>query len=177
MKRYVKEMVKGLLIASVLCVGTQAIGTNVWAQEKGGPLASQIQGSWALVSMQNELDGKRTDVFGPNPKGSLILTPDGRFSIILMSATLPKFAANNRKKGTAEENQAVVQGSVAFFGSYSVAIEKENTVQLSIEGSTFPNWAGEVQKRIMVVKGDEMNFTTPAAAIGGTNYLVFKRAR
>lgn len=151
--------------------------SEVLAQEKGGILAGQIRGSWMLVSMQNELDGKRTDVFGLNPKGSLILTPDGRFSIILMSATLPKFAANNRKRGTAEENQAVVQGSVAFFGSYSVANEKENMVQLNIEGCTFPNWTGEVQKRIMVVKGDEMNFTTPAAAIGGTNHLVFKRAR
>jgi hypothetical protein len=151
--------------------------SEVRAQEKGGTLAKQVPGGWVLVSMQNETDGKRTDVFGPNPKGSLILTPDGRFSIILMSATLPKFAANNRKKGTAEENQAVVQGSIAFFGSYSVANEKENMVHLSIEGSTFPNWTGEVQKRIMVVKGDEMIFTTPAAAIGGTNYLVFKRAR
>jgi len=164
------------MIASVLTVGLQHV-SHAWAQEKGGSLAGQIQGSWALVSMQNEQDGKRTDVFGPNPKGSLMLAPDGRFSIILMSATLPKFAVNNRRKGTAEENQAVVQGSVAFFGSYSVANEKENTVQLNIEGSTFPNWTGEVQKRIMVVKGDEMNFTTPAAAIGGTNYLVFKRAR
>jgi hypothetical protein len=172
-----KEVVRLAIVVAVLAVGQLPGVSAVWAQEKGGTLANQIQGGWALVSMQNEQDGKRTDVFGPNPKGSLILTPDGRFSIIVMSATLPKFAANNRKKGTAEENQAVVQGSVAFFGSYGVANEKENTVQLNIEGSTFPNWTGEVQKRFMVVKGDEMNFTTPAAAIGGTNYLVFKRAR
>ncbi|HWR73490.1 MAG TPA: lipocalin-like domain-containing protein [Nitrospirota bacterium] len=172
-----KEVASILLVVAVIAFGMLSGASEVRAQEKGGTLASQIQGSWILVSMQNEQDGKRTDVFGPNPKGSIMLTHDGRFSIILMSANLPKFAVNNRKKGTAEENQAVVQGSVAFFGSYSVVNEKENMVQLNIESCTFPNWTGEVQKRIMVVKGDEMNFTTPAAAIGGTNYLFLKRAR
>ena len=107
----------------------------------------------------------------------MILTPDGRFSIILMKPSLPKFASNNRVKGTAEENQAVVQGSLAYYGSYAVASEKGQTVNLRIEGSTFPNWDREDQKRVMTVKGDEMNVTNPTSAIGGVTYVTWKRAK
>jgi hypothetical protein len=55
--------------------------------------------------------------------------------------------------------------------------EAERTVSLAIEGCTFPNWTGEIQKRTMSVSGDEMKMVTPTAAIGGTNYLIWKRAK
>jgi len=87
------------------------------AQAKGGSFKEQILGSWVLVSNVNEQDGKKSDVFGPNPRGFMTLTPSGHFTMIMMNASLPKFASNNRVKGTAEENQAVVQGSVAMFGT------------------------------------------------------------
>lgn len=94
-----------------------------------------------------------------------------------MKASLPKFAANSRVKGTAEENQAVVQGSVALFGSYAADSEKKDALKWRVEGSTFPNWDGEEQKRLITVTGDEMTVITPAAAVGGTNYAVYKRAK
>jgi len=43
-----------------------------------------------------------------------------RFSFILTRPDLPKFASNNRGTGTAEENKAIVQGSLAYFGTYSL---------------------------------------------------------
>jgi hypothetical protein len=50
-------------------------------------------------------------------------------------------------------------------------------VSLNIEGSTYPNWDGEDQKRVMAVVGDEMKLTNPTAGVGGTNYLVWKRVK
>jgi Lipocalin-like domain len=147
------------------------------AQQKASTLKQEIQGTWLLVSAVNEQDGKKIDVFGPNPRGSLILTPEGRYAMILMRASLPKFASNNRLKGTPEENQAVVQGSAAGFGRYTVDNDKEQMVILHMEGSTFPNWDGQDQKRIVTVTGEEMKFVIPSAAIGGTNYLIWKRAK
>jgi hypothetical protein len=98
--------------------------------------------------------------------------------MIIMRATLPKFASNSRVKETAEENQAVVQGSIAYFGKYAVVDEKDQTVNLTMEGSTFPNWDGEVQKRIMTVTGDELKLINPTPSIGGgTNYVVWKRIK
>ena len=162
---------------AILTVGAMFGISDVWAKEKGGALEKQIQGTWTLVSIFVEKDGEKIDAFGANPRGSMILTPNGRFSIIIMKASLPKFAANNRVKGTAEENQVVIQGSVSYFGGYKIESAKEQTVSLNIEGSTFPNWDGEVQKRVMTVTGDEMKVTNPTAGIGGTSNLVWKRIK
>ncbi len=178
MKRYVKKVTMAVLFVTILSVGMLSGALDVWAQDRDGTFAKQIQGSWILVSCINEQNGKKVDLFGSNPKGSMILTPNGRFSIIIMRSSLPKFASNSRTKGTAEDNQAVVQGSIAFFGSYRVTNEKEQTVKLRIEGSTFPNWAGAEQERSVTVIGDEMKYTNSSPAIGsGTNYLVWRRVK
>ena len=178
MKKYFGKVTMALLFVALLSVGTLSLASDVWAQDKGDTLTQKIQGSWTLVSIYNEEDGKKTEVFGPNPRGSMILTADGRFLMILMNASLPKFASHIRTQGTTEENKAVVRGSIAYFGSYKVADEKEHMVILRIEGSTFPNWDGQEQKRFMTVIGDEMQYTNPTPAVGdGTNYIVWKRVK
>lgn len=166
-----------LLVVAALVGVTLSIVSDAWAQQQIGPLEQQIQGSWMLVSEYAEQDGKKTETFGSNPRGSMILTPDGRFSIMLMRASLPQFASNSRMKGTVEENQAVVQGSVAYFGSYAVASYKDQTVNLHIEGSTFPNWDGQDQKRVMNVVGDELRIINSALGTGRTGFLVWKRIK
>lgn len=166
--------VKGVLVTVMLC-WTVGGAAKVGAEQATGSLGEQIQGSWTLVSLVNEHNGKKTELFGPDPRGLYIMTPDGRFSFILMRSSLPKFSANNRQKGTDKENKAIVQGAMAYFGRYEVT--SEQTVDLTIEGSTFPNWDGQVQKRTMTVEGDELRITNPVAASGGTNYIILKRAR
>jgi len=177
MKSHTGNLAMALMFVAILSGGPMGGTLDVWAQEKGGSIAQQLQGSWSLVSIYNELDGKKTDQFGLNPRGSLIFTPDGRFSLIIMRVALPKFASNNRVKGTAEENQAVVQGSVAYFGTYKVVNEKDRIVGLHFEGSTFPNWDDQDQTRIINIVGDEMRSTNPTATIGGTNFSVWKRIK
>jgi Lipocalin-like domain len=173
----IKKVALFLLVLAALSGASPSGDLNVWAKEKGSTLAKQVQGSWTLVSLYVEQDGKKMEPFGSKPRGSMILTPDGRFSIILLRESLPKFASNNRMKGTAEENQAVVQGSLAHYGRYAVANEKEHTVNLSNEGSTFPNWDGQDQKRVWIVKGDELRVSNPTASIGGVAYVIWKRAK
>jgi hypothetical protein len=178
MKCSFKEVASVLLVVAALVVGSLSGASKVYAQEKGAGLAQQIQGSWNLVSMYNEQDGKKTEQFGPNPRGSMILTPDGRFSNILMRASLPKFVSNNRVKGTDDENRAIVQGSIAYFGTYTVLSDKGQTLNLHMEGGTFPNWDGQDQRRIMTVNGDELKLVNPVPSIGGgTNYIIWKRAK
>ena len=178
MKWFMKGVPGMLLAVAVLAVGTLSGVSEGRAEEKGAGLAKQIQGSWSLASIVNEQDGKKTDVFGPNPRGFMIFTPEGRFSGIIMRESLPKFAVNARQKGTAEENQAVVQGSIAYFGTYSVANDKDQTVTLHMDASTFPNWDGQDQMRLMTVKGDELKIVNPTPSVGGgTNYVILKRAK
>ncbi|MBI5848773.1 MAG: lipocalin-like domain-containing protein [Nitrospirae bacterium] len=170
MKRSIKEVAVVLLVIAVIVVGMLS-----GASEAG---AGSVQGSWVLVSIYNDQDGKKTDVFGANPRGSLMLAPDGRFSLTFLRASLPKFASKARQKGTVEENQAVVQGSVAAIGTYTVTGDKDMTLNLHIEGSTFPNWDGQDQKRPVTVTGDDMKMINPTPSVGGgTNLVIWKRAK
>jgi hypothetical protein len=177
MNRSMRKVVRVLLAVAVLSGGIWSGASALWAKEKAVTLAQQVQGSWTLVSLYVEQDGKKIEPFGSKPRGFMTLTPDGRFSVILLRESLPKFAADNRMKGTAEENQAVVQGSLAHYGTYAVVSEKEHTVNVRNEGSTFPNWDGQDQKRVWTVKGDELSVSNPTASIGGVAYVIWKRAK
>lgn len=78
--------------------------------------------------------------------------------------------------GTPDENRAIVQGSTAFYGTWTVS-EGEGTLSTRIVGSTYPNWDGQDQKRSVSVAGDEMRICAPGAQIGGTACAVWKRVK
>jgi len=104
------------------------------------------------------------------------LEANGRFSAILMRADLPKYASNNRVQGTAAEHKSTVEGSLAYFGTYSV---NGTDLNLHIEGSTFPNWTGADQKRTNIsLVGDEFKYVQPLPSGGGSpTPVVWKRAK
>src|SRR5436189_2505771 len=82
---------------------------------------------------------------------------NGRYSVNIARASLPKFASDNRAKGTAEENQAVVAGSIAHFGKYTVD-EKDKAFNFNLVTSTYPKPAATAQKRPFTVSGDELKY-------------------
>jgi hypothetical protein len=47
-------------------------------------------------------------------------SPNGRSSLIIMQADLPKLSSNDAMKPTADEAEAIVRGSIAYFGTYEV---------------------------------------------------------
>ena len=132
-------------------------------------LLSTASGS-ALAQSVKSVAGTYTiasqPAFGDNPRGRLILGTDGRFVLMLARTTLPKFAAGARDKGTAEENKAVVAGSIANFGTYTIDA-KDKTITLNIEASTYPNWDGSSQKRPLNVEGDLLSYTVGTPSGGG----------
>jgi Lipocalin-like domain len=165
------------IISAVLTASALIFGVFLPIEEAVAQTAKDVVGTRTLVSITIEQDGKKTDFYGPNPQGQAIFDPNGRFSFISTRSDLPKFAANNREAGTAEENKAVVQGSLAYFGTYSVS-ETDKAITLHIEGSTFPNWKGVDQKRLFKLSGDELSSTNPTTSIGtGAAHLVWKRAQ
>jgi Lipocalin-like domain len=125
-----------------------------------------------LTSASQTINGQTHDYFGPHPLGQIIFTPNGRFAVILLRSDLPKFASNNRSTGTLDENSAVVRGSVALFGTYTYS---GNTLHILIDGSSFPNWRGKDQARMVKVTGDELTWQNAAASGGGGDKLVYQR--
>jgi Lipocalin-like domain len=139
--------------------------------------AESFVGTWEIVSTDNvDASGQKTPIFGPNPRGLLTFTANGRYSLMLARTSLPKFAAGNREKGTEDENKAVVAGALSHFGKYTVD-DKDKTFTFHVETSTYPNWDGTTQKRPFTISGDELKYTTPAASAGGRADLIWKRIK
>jgi len=101
---------------------------------------------------------------------------NGRYVLVIARADLPKVASNNRTMATPEESQAIVQGSIAHFGTVSVNAA-DQTITFKIETSLFPKWDGTEQKRPFTVTGDELTYTVPSASGGGTATVVWQRAK
>ena len=137
--------------------------------------AKDLVGTWLNVSNVNvRQDGSRVDTFGPNGKGIFIFDGTGHYSSLTLTANLPKFASGNRNTGTPEENKAIVQGSIAHYGTYTVA---DKVITLKVEGSTWPAWTGTDQKRTIIsFSADEIKWSRPAS-IGGTTEVGWKRAK
>jgi hypothetical protein len=151
-----------------------------FAQEKDAvaQTAKDLVGTWTLVSVTLEQDGKKTDMYGPDPQGQATFDPNGRFSIMFIRSDVPKFASTNREAGTPEENKAAVQGSIGYFGTYSVS-ETDKVVTYHIESCTFPNWKGADQKRLFKISGDELTLSNPGTTSVGSGkaLAVLKRAK
>ena len=110
-----------------------------WAGAATAETAEDFVGTWTLVSSTTEQGGTISDTHGPNAKGIVVFDANGRYVIMFLGASLPKFASNNRASGTAEENKAIVAGSLAHFGTYSVN-EADKSFTFRVENATFPNW-------------------------------------
>src|SRR2546422_4725003 len=145
------------------------------AQQKS--LKEQLVGTWIYVSSTStRADGSKTD--RPNLKGIVIYTSDGHFAFVSVRADLPKLANPDRARATAEEAQAVVAGSIAYYGTYSIN-EVEKVITPKVEGTTYANMIGGAeQKRIITsLTADELKFTNPRTPAGETLENVWKRAK
>lgn len=158
----VRHCIAPLLAALVL-------GSNVGlAHAQGGnTLREQLIGTWEFVIAEiATADGRKSFPFGGKPKGILIFTPEGRFAQTHISSGLPRIPSNNRLAGSDEENKAIVHGTLALFGTYSVD-EAKRTVTYKIEASTFPNWEGVEQTRtIDALSADEFRNTNQVTSRG-----------
>jgi hypothetical protein len=132
--------------------------------------AKNLVGAWDL-----EAAGV---TYGNQPTGRLIFSADGHYALVITRNDLPKFAAESRVKGTPDENKAVVAGSIAHFGRYSVD-EKDKAIVYRIESSTFANWNGTEQKRPFELKGNQLRYTNPKPSAGGppTGRVIWNRAK
>jgi hypothetical protein len=135
---------------------------NAIAQQKS--IKDQLAGAWTLLLVDGiKADDTHVPLFGPNPEGSTIFTPNGRYSVEVMRVNRPRFASNNRDTATAEENKVAVQGALAYFGTYTVD-EAGKMLFERIEGSTFPNQEGSRQGfKVVEITDEVMTIDLPIA--------------
>jgi hypothetical protein len=162
----------GALAGVMFCIGLAAC-----AQLQPSAPDKQLVGVWQLVTAENTAADGVTKIlpFGPNPQGRMIFTGDGHFFSLNTRSDLPKFASGSRLQGTADENKAVVQGSIGSYGTYSVGADGK-VLTLRIENSTWAHWIGIEQKRDLKIEGDRMEYVVEAS-IGGRALLAYRRLK
>ena len=105
------RLAKGAALIGLLAASGLALGQS---------LKEQIIGAWQYASIYNEEDGVKKYIYGEKPLGLVVFDRSGYVIGYLSKPDLPKFAANNRLKGTNEEYREVMQGMLAGFGTYSI---------------------------------------------------------
>jgi hypothetical protein len=140
--------------------------------------AQAIIGAWRLISFEIERDdGTVIRPFGTDAQGSIIYTDSGRFSAQVMRRGRPSFAAGDQLRGTPEEMEASYRGCISYYGSYQLDAGG-GCVMHRVEGSLFPNWQGEDQKRFLEFSGKRLKLSTPPTLWGGgqvVGILVWER--
>jgi hypothetical protein len=110
-----------LLIGGVLLANTASAQNN-----------TQIAGSYSLSAVYDQTqDGQKHNPWGEGVKGSLILTPTGQFSVMIVS--------DNRDKAASKSPRTPVGPVVAYYGTYTVGGDGKSLVY-HVDRSSFPAW-------------------------------------
>lgn len=126
-----------------------------------------LVGTWSLMAVENTYaDGRVTYPYGKNPAGRMILTNGGDYSIQILKSDRPHVAANNKAKGTHQENAALVKGSNSHFGRY-VVDESKYTITFDVRHAFFPNWEGHLQVRSYTLKDKVLTYIVTNTTSGG----------
>ena len=156
---------------------TVGIANHGIAQQQAESVKQQLLGTWLLVSdVATRADGTRFEPFGANTKGILMFDRTGYFSAQYSGDARRKVAANNRLKGTPEEDKANSIGTQALYGTYSVDAAG-STLTLHVERNSYPNWDNIDLKRTITIAGDELTMTIPRISAGGSAVNVWRRAK
>jgi hypothetical protein len=140
-------------------------------------IKDELVGTWNVISQEQTFpDGSKRLAFGPDSKGVNVYTSDGRFFVLFVRNDLPKIAARDRTKATAEEARAIVAGSIGYFGFYTVD-EASRMIVYRVEGTTLVNMLGVEQKRVVVtLTADELRYQNAGPSTGGQIEVALRRA-
>jgi hypothetical protein len=166
---------RGLMATCIAgALGLPLLATGALGQQQS--MKKQLLGTWTIVSWeQKKSDGTRLKQFGPSPRGIAFFDAGGRYIITVMRSDRAKYASNVIWQGTAEENKATAEGTQTYFGTYSVN-EADRSIAIHIEASSFPNWNGTDQKRMVSITGDQLTLTYRPPS-GENVDVVWKRAK
>lgn len=161
-----------LIAAAWLVAGlTSATGALAADDSARFPLA----GTWTLQAADAlHPDGSRTSDYGAAPKGLLMIDRQGHYSLQIFRAERPRFAADDKAKGSPEEYRGAVMGSSTHYGTIEIDA-KQHQLVFHIDGASFPNWEGQQQRRSFELKGDMLSYRVPPRPDGNVPISVWRR--
>ncbi len=111
-----------------------------------GVMQNDVMGSWRLQSfhMHDVETEQRSEPFGPAPRGTLILHPDGRMAAMIAP----------------RDRTVAPQSFVAYSGRYR--LEPPDRLVTAVDVSWIEAWVGTDQVRSYALEGDRLELSTPA---------------
>jgi hypothetical protein len=169
------NMTRLLKVAFALALAVCVLGGQDSSAQ--GVSKDQLVGTWKYaVATNTRPDGSKFNPNSDSATGLLMFDAAGNFSWHIIRPDIVKFASSNRLTGTPEENKAATQGTLSFFGTYSVE-DGGKAVTMNIVASSFPNFSSQTQKRAVAIAGDELTVVNQAGASGGVAEVKWKRMK
>src|SRR5215467_3443156 len=132
-------------VLSIMMLGLTALPNSAISQQWS--IKDQLVGTWTLAAWEHALpNGSKVQSYGTNPKGIVVFDAKGRFFLMFARPDLPKIASNAPTTASPEEAKALLAGSIAYFGTYTVS-DADRIISLRLEASTFPNQLASDQMR------------------------------
>lgn len=133
-------------------------------------IRNQLIGSWSLISSRTELRDKPTDepfilyTIGEDAQGMIMFSPDGYVSTMLMRPGAKKWESDNLLAGTPDELADTARHFLAYAGMYDVKAREDGAVvvYVTLDLSSFPNWLGDRQERVVKLDDGVLTLTPPA---------------
>lgn len=134
---------------------TEAADVRWSAATEGRLMRNDILGVWTLRSFHTEdlETGERLELFGSDPRGRLMLHPDGRMAVIITPE------GSSTPAGAARSAAASPQ-LIAYSGRYRV--EPPDRLVTAVDIASFPDWVGTDQARTFALDGDGLTLVTPS---------------
>ena len=164
-----------VIFAACIIAGLGASMVRFDALGQKQSFKEQLVGTWTLLSWeQKKGDGTKVERYGTSPKGIAFFDAGGRYIITVMRSDRAKYASNAMWQGTPEENKETAEGTITYFGTYSIS-EADSSMAIHVESSSFPNWNGTDQKRFVAIAGDQLTLTVRPPT-GDVVDVIWKRA-
>ena len=114
----------------------------------------QLAGTWKVVSLITKFNGgDAVEPFGPNPKGTLVLTPEGQWIIILTRA-------NREPAKNLEEKAALLDSMLAYSGKYTIEGNRM-MIRVDTTWNEIYSAANQNQTRFFNIEGDKLTIRSP----------------
>lgn len=118
-----------------------------------------LLGTWRMLSWTREetATGRSSDAFGPNPRGFITYTADGRVMVLVVKRDRP---LPNSVPPSEVEKLALFDSMFAYSGTYEVLSDR---VIHAIDTSWNEAWTGTRQIRFLELHGDRLTYRGPPA--------------
>jgi Lipocalin-like domain len=118
------------------------------------PALAPLVGSWRLLSASATFTdtGERTETFGPNPSGHVVITAGGRIMFLIMRS-------DRRTPVSDAERAALFDGMISYTGRIRLAAPGQFITTVDV--SLIPSEVGGEKRRLFTVEGDRLTIRLP----------------